>query len=107
VSFFFRRAALIINALNLDLGLICTHPKYQGQGLAAALLKPVLDIADAEGITAYVEALPNAKAVYEHYGFKTVDTHEYDLTKAGKGGTEVLTIMVREPLDLLLLMATD
>ncbi|KAF8185552.1 acyl-CoA N-acyltransferase [Mycena galopus ATCC 62051] len=81
----------------LDLGLVCTHPKYQGQGLAAALIKPVLDIADAEGITAYVEALPNAKAVYEHYGFKTVDTQEYDLTKAGREGQEVLSIMVREP----------
>ncbi|KAJ7908366.1 acyl-CoA N-acyltransferase [Mycena leptocephala] len=81
----------------LDLGLICTHPKYQGQGLAAALIKPILDIADAEGITAYLEALPNAKAVYEHYGFKTVDTLEYDLTKAGREGTEVLSIMVREP----------
>ncbi|KAJ6536947.1 acyl-CoA N-acyltransferase [Mycena capillaripes] len=81
----------------LDLSLICTHPKYQGQGLAAALIKPVLDIADAEGMTAYLEALPSAKAVYEHYGFKTVDTEEYDLAKSGREGTRVLYIMVREP----------
>ncbi|KAJ6536963.1 acyl-CoA N-acyltransferase [Mycena capillaripes] len=81
----------------LDLSLICTHPKYQGQGLAAALIKPVLDIADAEGIPTYLEALPSAKAAYEHYGFKTVDTEEYDLTKSGREGTRVLYIMLREP----------
>ncbi|KAJ7804147.1 hypothetical protein B0H14DRAFT_3775501 [Mycena olivaceomarginata] len=53
---------------------------------------------DTEGITAYLEALPNAKAMYEHYGFKTADTQEYDLTKAGREGTEMLSIMVREPM---------
>jgi hypothetical protein len=45
----------------------------------------------------YVDALENATAVYERYGFKPVDRSEYDLTRAGQEGTAVINVMLRQP----------
>ncbi|KAJ7142732.1 hypothetical protein C8R44DRAFT_761016 [Mycena epipterygia] len=45
----------------LDLRLICTHPKYQGQGLAAALIKPVVDIAALKTHHRCLEISPGIK----------------------------------------------
>ncbi|KAG4221977.1 hypothetical protein PC116_g29547 [Phytophthora cactorum] len=72
-------------------------PAYHGRGIAASLIRPVLALADKEHIPAYLEALPLAVPLYQRLGFKPVDRLEYDLTKAGRDGKAVLTIMVREP----------
>ncbi|KAI1405322.1 hypothetical protein F4819DRAFT_482839 [Hypoxylon fuscum] len=81
----------------LVLSIICTDPAYHGRGVGSGLIQSVLDVADAEGITTYLEALPLAVPLYRRHGFVPVDRLEYDLTKAGMEGTAVLTIMVREP----------
>ncbi|KAL7628089.1 hypothetical protein AAE478_002286 [Parahypoxylon ruwenzoriense] len=81
----------------LVLSIICTDPAYHGRGIAAALIRSVLAVADAEGVPAYLEALPLAVPLYRRLGFVAVDTLEYDLTRAGRQGKAVLTIMVREP----------
>ncbi|ORY62944.1 acyl-CoA N-acyltransferase, partial [Pseudomassariella vexata] len=81
----------------LGLSVLCTDPAYHRRGAAKALIGAVLPIADAEGCTTYLEALENATAVYELYGFKTVDELEYDLTKAGREGKARINIMLREP----------
>ncbi|KAI1470974.1 uncharacterized protein F4812DRAFT_419674 [Daldinia caldariorum] len=81
----------------LVLSIICTDPAYHGQGIAGALLRPVLALADEERIPAYLEALPLAVPLYRRLGFQPVDRLEYDLTKAGRDGKAVLTIMLREP----------
>ncbi|KAH6659797.1 acyl-CoA N-acyltransferase [Truncatella angustata] len=82
----------------LALQLLCTHPAYHRRGLGAALMKDVLQIADAEGFTTYIEALENAVPVYQRYGFKTVDQLQFDRTKAGLNDTAVVDIMLREPI---------
>ncbi|KAI1807605.1 hypothetical protein F4811DRAFT_445604 [Daldinia bambusicola] len=81
----------------LVLSIICTDPAYHGRGIAAALIRPVLALADEERIPAYLEALPLAVPLYQRLGFQPVDRLEYDLAKAGRDGKAVLTIMVREP----------
>ncbi|KAI1877209.1 uncharacterized protein JN550_001281 [Neoarthrinium moseri] len=81
----------------LDLTLLCVHPAYHRRGIGAALLNSVSDVAHAEGVTTYLEALDNAVPVYKRYGFKTVDKLEYDLTKAGKDGKAIIDVMLREP----------
>ncbi|KAI2611954.1 hypothetical protein GGR54DRAFT_616613 [Hypoxylon sp. NC1633] len=81
----------------LVLSLICSDPAYHGRGIASALIKSVLAIADAEHLTAYLEALPLAAPLYRRLGFVGVDTLEFDLTRAGMKGTAVQTIMIREP----------
>ncbi|KAI1136968.1 acyl-CoA N-acyltransferase [Hypoxylon sp. FL0543] len=72
----------------LALSILCTDPAYRGRGIGAALIKSVLDLADDEGLPAYVEAMPKAVPLYRRQGFVEVDTLQYD---------QVLTIMVREP----------
>ncbi|KAI1376951.1 hypothetical protein F4677DRAFT_62653 [Hypoxylon crocopeplum] len=81
----------------LVLSIICTDPAYHGRGIASALIQSVLSVADGEDIPAYLEALPLAAPLYRRLGFVGVDRLEYDLTRAGKQGAAVLTIMVREP----------
>lgn len=80
------------------LHIIAADPAYHGRGIGAALIRCVLDVADAEGIPTYLEALPLAVPLYRRLGFVDVDRAVFDLAKAGmEGATAVLTIMVREP----------
>jgi len=49
-------------------------PEWQGRGLGAALMKPILDRCDREGIPAYLEAsTPRNRALYERLGFVTTE----------------------------------
>jgi GNAT superfamily N-acetyltransferase len=67
-------------------------PEWQGRGIGAALLKPVLDRCDAEGMPAYLEASsPRNRALYERHGFAV--TEEFFLGK----GSPPLWRMWREP----------
>ncbi|KAK8042718.1 hypothetical protein PG994_013201 [Apiospora phragmitis] len=80
----------------LDLSVLCVHSSYQGCGVSTALLKPMLDLADQQGVTAYLEALENATPVYEKLGFKKVDEIVYDESKTGHEGVLRIDIMLRE-----------
>lgn len=87
---------LTINGIS-DLSLLCVHPSYQGRGLSTALLKPLLDLADQHGVTAYLEALENATPVYKKLGFEKVDEIVYDESKTGHEGVRRIDIMLRAP----------
>ena len=46
-------------------------PEMQGSGVGRALLQPIIDRADADGLPCYLEtAQPNNVAFYEHLGFR-------------------------------------
>ncbi|OTB05484.1 hypothetical protein M426DRAFT_319749 [Hypoxylon sp. CI-4A] len=81
----------------LVLSILCTDPAYHGRGVGSAMIQSVLDVADAEGVTSYLESLPLPAPLYKRHGFVPVDTLEYDLTRAGLEDKAVLTIMEREP----------
>jgi len=50
------------------------HPSRQGQGIGSALMRPVLERADADGMPAYLEATtPRSRALYERHGFRVLD----------------------------------
>ncbi len=50
------------------------EPRWQGRGIGAALLAPVLGRCDAEGVPAYLEAsTPRNRALYERLGFAVTD----------------------------------
>jgi GNAT superfamily N-acetyltransferase len=67
-------------------------PEWQGRGLGAALLKPVLDRCDAESMPAYLEASsPRNRGFSERHGFAV--TEEFRLGK----GSPPLWRMWREP----------
>ena len=56
------------------LGVLGVEPESQGKGLGAALMKPVLDRCDREGIPAYLESSSErSRALYLRNGFEVVE----------------------------------
>jgi GNAT superfamily N-acetyltransferase len=94
------RLAQAINALESEhpqephyyLPFVGVVPDWQGRGIGAALLRPVLDRCDAERVPAYLEASsPRNRSLYERHGFAV--TQEFRLGK----GSPPLWRMWREP----------
>ena len=53
---------------------VALRPEWQGRGFGAALLAPMLDRCDREGIPAYLEATsPRNRSLYERHGFVARD----------------------------------
>ena len=62
------------------LPVIGVDPEWQGRGIGSALMRPVLDRCDSEGMPAYLEAsTPRNRAMYERHGFEV--TGEFALGK--------------------------
>lgn len=58
------------------LAVLGTAPEAQGRGIGSALLAPVLDSCDEDGIGAYLESSKQANiAFYARHGFKVVGEH--------------------------------
>lgn len=76
---------------------LCTRHSYHGRGLGAALLRGVLDLADTEGLPAYLEASPAGLSLYKRLGFETVDMLKFDRSETGCDTPATLHVMVREP----------
>ncbi|KGM49257.1 GNAT family N-acetyltransferase [Pseudooceanicola atlanticus] len=68
-----------------------THPEMQGRGHGAALLRPVLEVCDRTGVSAYLEATTERnRALYARHGFEaTAEIRVADCPP--------LTAMVRSP----------
>ncbi|KAI1177241.1 acyl-CoA N-acyltransferase [Nemania sp. FL0916] len=86
----------------LGLSVLCTSPTYYRRGAARALLVPMLAIADAEGLSSYVEATPAGRPLYEQLGFRTVEVKTLGPEMFAKGevtrtGSTTLSIMIRKP----------
>jgi predicted N-acetyltransferase YhbS len=46
-----------------------THPDYRKRGAGSMLVKWGCDLADREGVAAYVDASSNGAPLYERFGF--------------------------------------
>jgi ribosomal protein S18 acetylase RimI-like enzyme len=74
---------------------IGVDPDEQGRGLGAALLRPVLELCDARGEAAYLEASTEANArLYARHGFRVAEA--FDLAK----GAPTVRLMWRDPIAL-------
>jgi GNAT superfamily N-acetyltransferase len=74
------------------LAVVGTDPPAQGRGIGSALLTPVLDRCDAEGVGAYLESSKESNVpFYVRHGFQVTKT--IDLP----GGGPRLWLMWREP----------
>lgn len=57
------------------LGILGTDPAHQGKGLGSAVLKPVLDLCDAQGMPAYLESSKESNIpFYNRHGFEVTTT---------------------------------
>jgi GNAT superfamily N-acetyltransferase len=73
------------------LGVLGTDPAHQGKGLGSALLRPVLDRCDDEGVPAYLESSKESNVpFYERHGFRVM--HELPIP-----GGPTLWPMWRDP----------
>jgi GNAT superfamily N-acetyltransferase len=73
------------------LPLVGVEPDSQGQGLGTALIRPVLELCDASGLPAYLEATsPRSRTLYERLGFEAVGAIRV-------GGCPVIVPMLRRP----------
>jgi ribosomal protein S18 acetylase RimI-like enzyme len=60
------------------LEMLGTLPRAQGQGAGTALLAHGCEMADREGLEAYLEASPSGLKLYEKYGFEKVGLMEVE-----------------------------
>jgi ribosomal protein S18 acetylase RimI-like enzyme len=68
---------------------IGVHPDAQGRGLGSALMRPLLDRCDREGLLAYIEASSERSAMlYERLGFRHIQ-------ELRVGGSPPLWLMIR------------
>jgi ribosomal protein S18 acetylase RimI-like enzyme len=73
------------------LALLGTHPHHQGRGVASAVLAPVLERCDLDGVGAYLESSnPVNVAFYQRHGFRVMG-------EVAPGGSPPLALMWRDP----------
>ena len=77
------------------LAVLGTEPAHQGKGIGSALMQPVLELCDREGVPAYLESSKERNvAYYRRHAFEV--TEELDLP----GGGPPVWLMWREPRQL-------
>lgn len=70
-----------------DLESLGTHPDYQRRGAGSMLVKWGCDLADKNGVAAYVDASKEGAALYKKYGFvdfSPADTHVASMARSKK-----------------------
>lgn len=72
----------------LDLDMLGTHPDYRRRGAGSMLVRWGCELADRDGLVAYVDASPEGAALYRKFGFE--DRTEAAMRERG------VTTMVRE-----------
>ena len=59
------------------LGVLGVEPELQGKGIGTALLRPILDVCDRDGVPAYLESSKEKNLpLYERNGFKVTETFD-------------------------------
>lgn len=98
-NLFTRRKRIMGERKHWYLELLATKPNWQGKGAAGKLVRWGLEKADADGLETYIEASPDGKPIYEHFGFKEIERLIVDLK--GKendlGETEFVEVLMLRP----------
>lgn len=68
------------------LDIVATHPDYQRQGAASMLVQWGCDLADVEGLAAYVSASKNGASLYAKFGFVDCSNAGQETTSMARRG---------------------
>ncbi|CAI7678967.1 unnamed protein product [Penicillium pancosmium] len=63
------RARVMGDLKHYYLDMLCTHPDFQKRGAGSMLVKWGCDLADKDGVSAYVDASKTGAPLYERFGF--------------------------------------
>jgi GNAT superfamily N-acetyltransferase len=80
------------------LHILVTDPEHHRRGAGAMLIRWGTAQADKAQLPAYLEATEVGKPLYAREGFEPRHEEVFDLNKYGLQGTDVSTVMIREPL---------
>jgi hypothetical protein len=58
--------------------------------------------ADSAQLPSFLESSPMGKPLYARMGYKPVEVVKWDLTKYGHEGEDTSTVMIRDPLPIVL-----
>jgi len=98
-NLFTRRKRVMGEREHWYLECIATSPEWQGKGAAGKLIRWGLEKVDEKGVEAYLEASPDGKPVYEHFGFREVERLVVDLEgrENALGKKEFVEVMMLRP----------
>jgi GNAT superfamily N-acetyltransferase len=80
------------------LHILVTDPEHHRRGAGAMLIRWGTAQADKAQLPAFLEATQVGRPLYAREGFEPRHDEEFDLSKYGSQGTDVSTVMIREPL---------
>lgn len=81
---------LLLMTDTVDLDMLVVDPEYRGRGVASMLIQWGCELADRDGVPAYLDAHIDAAPLYRHFGFS--DREDKVVTPEGA------VSMIREPL---------
>jgi GNAT superfamily N-acetyltransferase len=80
------------------LHILVTDPEHHRRGAGAMLVRWGTARADKAQLPAFLEATQVGRPLYAREGFESKHEEVFDLSKYGLQGTDVSTVMIREPL---------
>lgn len=80
------------------LHILVTDPEHHRRGAGAMLIRWGTEQADDAQLPAFLEATMVGVPLYTREGFQARHEEVFDLKKYGLEGTDVSTVMIREPL---------
>lgn len=96
-NLFSRHAKIMDGRKHWYLEIVGTRPEYMGKGAAGQLLRWGIQKADEEELEAYLEASPEGKPIYEHFGFKEMDRLVVELKEEMFGEEKFIECMMVRP----------
>ncbi|KAI8936093.1 hypothetical protein NX059_007592 [Plenodomus lindquistii] len=79
------------------LHILGTDPAHHRRGAGGMLLQWGVERADRDNLPAFLEASLMARPLYAKFGFTPREEVVWDLTKYGLSGTDMSTVMIRDP----------